>query len=146
MSKFPAWLTRDPDKGAFIVDSHAAYPLAIAAIVKQHNDAADQLDAAADKDKSAKVKPLSRMNAEELDQYMLECAYQCIKMTVQELVEESDEDPRAEGKSLVIMFQSGEDKQKWAQASYPAGRGADAATKGREARLFKAKVKGALLA
>lgn len=68
----------------------------------------------------------------ELDQYWLETAYQCAKMDVQKSIEGTKYDPRVAGKSAEFRFSRAEN---WAQAQYPAGRGAAAATKGHQARM-----------
>jgi len=92
-------------KGAFVVDTHQAYPIFL---------------------KELGLKP---------DQYGLEVAHQCIKMCVQDLVSASGSDPRDTGGSLVILMDAGKDKEKWAQRNALAGKGARAATQGREARV-----------
>jgi hypothetical protein len=115
--KFPSWLEKN-EGGAYVVNTDEAYPEVL------------------------KVLGLEK------DQYSIEVAYQCIKLKVQDLVAASDDDPREQDppKPLVILMESAakaaaeteEDaiaaKEKWALRKYPEGRGAAAATKGREAR------------
>lgn len=111
MKDFPKWLTKDK-KGAFVVDTSAAYPIVMKALDLKH------------------------------DQYGLEVAYQCIKMKVQELVAASGSDPRDKGRSLVILMEAGGDKERWALRNAPAGKGAAAATQGREARVHFDRIRG----
>lgn len=103
--QLPDWLSRNA-AGAYVVDADKAYPAALAAL---------------------------GFDAKAADQYELECAYQCIKFKVQEMVAATDDDPRGQGKPLVISFEA-KDKDKWAQAGRPKGKGADVARKGMEAR------------
>lgn len=99
------------EKGAYLVDSDKVYPI----VLKALNIGSD------------------------LDQYQLEVAYQCVKMKVQDLAEANGDGP-ANGKSLPILMQTS-DKAKWSIKSYPAGRGAKAATQGREAKVHYARIK-----
>lgn len=101
---FPHWLKKDK-KGAYVVDTHVAFPIFLKALGLKH------------------------------DQYGLEVVYQCAKMKVQELVAASGGDPRDGGRALVIVMDPGKDKSKWALSGAPAGKGAAAATQGREARV-----------
>jgi hypothetical protein len=110
-ASFPAWLTRNKG-GAYLVDTHKAYPLFLKALGLKH------------------------------DQYGLEVTYQCVKMAVQDLVSASGQDPRDEGKPLVILMEPGRDKDKWALRSAPAGKGAALATQGREARVHYDRIRG----
>lgn len=110
MKDFPKWLTKDK-KGAYVVDTGAAYPIVMKQLDLKH------------------------------DQYALEVAYQCIKMKVQELVAASGSDPRDSGKPLIIFMESGKDKEKWAQRNASAGRGPAVATKGREARTHYERIR-----
>jgi hypothetical protein len=71
----------------------------------------------------------------ELDQYWIEVARQCAKLEAQRAVRDADLWP--ENGTLVIHIESrkGQDGgQSWALADHPAGRGAMAADRGREAR------------
>lgn len=73
----------------------------------------------------------------ELDQYWLEVAYQCAKLEVARVLVDSGHDPwPARPRAIVIQSRKGaeEGDPGWVIANYPVGRGADAATKGREAR------------
>lgn len=107
----PKWLTKDK-KGAYVVDTHAAYPIFL---------------------KALDLKP---------DQYGLEVAYQSIKLKVQDVAADSGSDPRGEGKPLVILMESGKDKEKYALRNAPAGKGIQAATKGLEAKAHYDRIRG----
>ena len=75
---------------------------------------------------------LSELNVDNtIDQYWLEVAYQCIKLDVQAALEASELSPLKLGAPAQINFTRAE---QFAQKNYPVGRGAHAATKGREAR------------
>lgn len=74
----------------------------------------------------------------EQDQYGLEVAFQCIKMAVQEMYGSQD-------KVLVINMRHGPDKERWAQAGKPTGKGWAAATKGREARTHYDRIRSKIL-
>lgn len=117
MSKpiLPKWLTKN-EKGVYVVDADQAFPIALKAL---------GLD-------------------EKLDQYALECAYQCVKMkTQEEAAANGDYDPEGGGKTLVISIEC-KDKEKWRHANHPEGRGVLAATKGREAKAMYPKVRNKL--
>lgn len=74
---------------------------------------------------------LKELKVEKIDQYWLEVAFQCIKMDCQ----------MAYGFGIVIhMFGS----KKFAQKSYPKGRGWVVATKGKEARGHYKNLRGRL--
>jgi hypothetical protein len=74
------------------------------------------------------------------DQYQLETAYQCVKMKVQELAEAAGHDPK---KPLIIHIAGGGTaKKSWALSAHPRGRGSEAATQGREARVHFERVRG----
>lgn len=75
------------------------------------------------------------------DQYWLEVAYQCAKMDLQRAIEGTEFDPRAAGKSAAIKFDRSE---KYALNKHPTGKGAAAATQGREAREHYRRVRGRL--
>lgn len=66
------------------------------------------------------------------DQYWLEVAYQCIKMTLQKVA----------GMKIEIHFKDA--TKKWAQKNFAEGRGWFKATKGLEARKHFQKVYGSL--
>lgn len=75
------------------------------------------------------------------DQYWLEVAYQCAKMDVQTAIEGSEFDPRTCKKPHYILFSR---SSKYALAQHPTGKGAAAATQGREARDHYKRVRGRL--
>ena len=74
-----------------------------------------------------------------VDQYWLECAYQCAKMDLQEALIRSDYDQRA--KPAEFRFSCAE---QWAMRNFPEGRGWHAATKQYEARAHFIRVRGRL--
>ena len=75
------------------------------------------------------------------DQYWLEVAYQCAKMDLQMALSGTQFDPRNAGKSSELHFSRA---PQWAQSAFPKGKGADAATQGREARGHYQRVRGRL--
>lgn len=85
-------------------------------------------------------KVLAALGFKEVDQYALETVMQCTKMKVQDLVEALGVDPRPE-KCLIIDIKTS-DKARWAIANAPVGKGAAAATQGREAREHYKRIKG----
>jgi len=102
----PKWLTRAED-GAFVIDPNIAYPEILKAL------------GVADKD---------------VTQYWIECAFQCAKIAVQDLVTGTELDPRP-ARALVIVIAGDVDrKEKWALKNYDRGKGLQAATKGLEAK------------
>lgn len=87
---------------------------------------------------------LSELDVEEPDQYWLEVAYQCMKMDIQNAVIGTDAMPDMGG-ALVISVRDAtkvDGASKWAQSAYPKGKGAEAATKGKEARDHYARIRG----
>lgn len=110
----PAWLTKD-EKGVFHVDIDVAYPLILGKLgVKE----------------------------DKYDQYWVEVAYQCAKLSVQDIVANTEHDPRPDKSLLINMTYPEGDKDRWALASYPPGKGVIAATRGREAIDHYAKLQG----
>lgn len=75
------------------------------------------------------------------DQYWLEVAYQCAKLDLQMAIAGSKYDPRTSGKPANFHFKRSE---KWTQKKYPAGKGPNAATQGREAREHYRRIRGRL--
>jgi hypothetical protein len=73
---------------------------------------------------------LADLNVESPTRYWLETAYQCMKMDIQ----------AARGFNCEIRIH--DPGKKWAQSAYPAGKGAAAATFGREARDHYRRIRG----
>ena len=73
------------------------------------------------------------------DQYWIETAYQCAKLEVLRVLAATKSDPRP-ARSLVIHIESRKDT--WALGKFKPGRGAAAASKGREAREHYRKWRG----
>lgn len=71
---------------------------------------------------------------EKLTQYDLECAYQCAKMDIQFAIAGTDLMPPEGGALCILVKDDDKESGKWAQKNYPAGKGAEAASKGKEAR------------
>jgi hypothetical protein len=84
---------------------------------------------------------LERLGSPPLDQYWIEVAYQCIKLDVQFALAGTEYDPRQAGKSAEFRFSNA---PKYALANHPAGRGAEAATQGREARDHYVRLRGSM--
>lgn len=82
---------------------------------------------------------LALLGVSEPDQYWLEVAYQCAKFDLQAAIVGTELDPRVSGKSAEFIFTRA---PQWAQKSFPAGKGAHAATQGREAREHYKRVRG----
>lgn len=122
--KLPKWLTVRKN-GVVVVDPDIAYPL----ILKELG--------VAEKD---------------VDQYWIEVAYQCAKMATQDLIFDSEYDPRPKnhgdkGSALVILIEAGGDrKDRWALKKFPVGKGIMVATKGLEAKGHYARIAKALAA
>lgn len=122
MPSFPTWLKKRDD-GAFVVDPDIAYP---------------------------NVFGVMGVNEADLTQYHVECAYQCAKLAVQDLITGTDQDPRPEMGFIIIIDSSAGRKDRWALAGFAPGKpGADmnAATKGQKAKqLYYAGVGASLRA
>ncbi len=117
LANLPSWATETEDasgkvKTVILVDSAAAY--------------SEWLD-------------LLEIKKEDVDQYWLEVAYQCAKLDVHGALAGSDCDPRTCGKPTGIKFSNAPE---FALANFPAGKGAAAATQGREARGHYVRVRG----
>jgi hypothetical protein len=76
---------------------------------------------------------------DELDQFWVETAYQCIKLDAQAAIVETVLDPRTANKSSEIRFTRADE---WALARFPPGRGLNLATKGKEARRHYVRIRG----
>lgn len=119
MRQLPKWITRRDD-GAFVVDPDIAYPL----ILKEMG-----------------------VNDGEADQYWIECAYQCAKLKVQELVTGTELDPRPKLGFVIIIDSSGGRKDRWALSKFKpgvAGRDVNAATKGLHAKAHYRRIQARL--
>jgi len=71
---------------------------------------------------------------DDIDQYALECAFQCAKMDIQFAVAGTELMPQEGGALVIIVNDGSKEAGKWRQKFYPEGKGAKAASKGREAR------------
>lgn len=116
--KLPSWLKRN-ESGAFLVDPNIAYPLIFSLLG---------------------VKP------EAVNQYWIECAYQCAKMTVQDLITGTELDPRPKMGFVIVIEADGDRKDKWALRNHPPGKGIHAATKGLEAKRHYSAIRNRLAA
>jgi hypothetical protein len=105
-TKLPAWLSIT-DKGVFRVDRDAAYGEVMAGI---------------------------GFDLAKLDQYTAEVVYQCTKMEVQRIVREAGVDPRPLKAMIIDIAVPEGGKDRFALSALPRGRGAEAASQGREAR------------
>lgn len=104
--KLPAWAALDPDNpNRIVVDSAAAYTAWLAEL---------------------------GVGPEQVDQYWVEVAYQCIKMDLQ----------AAAGRFGLTIRMLRADR--FALARFKPGRGVAAATRGKEARAHYARVRGVL--
>lgn len=83
----------------------------------------------------------TKLDVKKADQYWLEVAYQCAKMQLQDALVGTQYDPRNAGKPAEFRFNRAEE---FALVKHPTGRGAAAATKGREARGHFKRVHGRL--
>jgi hypothetical protein len=106
------------------VDMEQAYPYWLALLREKHKGAKAQVTE---------------------DQYWLEVAHQCVKLDLQAAIAGTALDPRVSGKVLAFHFKRA---PAFAQAGKPKGRGAEAASKGKEGRAHFALIRGkaALLA
>jgi len=78
---------------------------------------------------------------DDIDQYALECAFQCAKMDIQFAIAGTELMPPA-GSALVIIITDGsKETGKWKQKNYQEGRGAKAASKGHEARAHYKRIR-----
>ncbi|TVO75134.1 hypothetical protein [Sedimenticola selenatireducens] len=79
------------------------------------------------------------VEGEAIDQYWLEVAYQCAKLDVQNAIRGTDLMPKVGG--ALCLFVQDPDKR-WSQKNYPEGKGAESATKGKEARDHYTRIRG----
>lgn len=84
---------------------------------------------------------LGLLSNPKVDQYWLEVCYQCAKMDVQAALAGTEYDPRICNKSHEIRMKS---NRAWALKAHPVGRGAHAATQGKEARAHYKRIRGSL--
>lgn len=83
------------------------------------------------------------LDTKALTQYCLEVAYQCLKMDAQHSVRMAGCDPRSGGESLQLGIRTKlKDSGVWTLKTHKAGRGEQAATKGREAREHYKRMRG----
>lgn len=121
MAKLPKWLSQRAD-GAFVIDPDIAYPIMLRAMGVNEADA---------------------------DQYWIECAYQCSKMEVQNLITGTELDPRPKMGFVIVIDSSGGRKDRWALRNFKPGKpGCDinAATKGLQAKQHYARIAARLRA
>lgn len=76
---------------------------------------------------------LKELGVTEPDQYWLEVAYQCIKLELQVAM-----------RGFTFEIRIHDDRKAWAQSTFPVGRGAVAATYGKEARGHFERLRGGL--
>ncbi len=117
LENLPSWATEKADasgkvKTVVCVDSAAAY--------------SEWLD-------------LLKVVKENVDQYWLEVAYQCVKLDVQAALAGTDCDPRTCGKPTGILFSNAPE---FALAQFPEGKGVAVATQGKEARNHYVRLRG----
>lgn len=111
--KFPSGFVRTED-GAIYIDPEIVYPA---------------------------ILDLLRVKKEDIDQYWVECAYQCAKMAAQDLVRDTEYDPAPAALRVFIVSR----KDTWANKRFKQGRGSAAATYGREARVHYQRIRSAML-
>ncbi|SEN43472.1 hypothetical protein [Nitrosomonas marina] len=70
----------------------------------------------------------------DINQYWLECAFQCAKMDIQFAVAGTELMPSPGGALVILVKDDDKVTGRWAQKNYPEGKGVDAATRGKEAR------------
>jgi len=99
----PSWLSSRVRPGEFGVDPDGFYP-----------DILDQFEAHPGVPYEGVV-----------DQYWLECAYQCMKLTVQGFLALTGQDPRPELTLRLIVDGANDHKDRWAQKNHPEGRYAE---------------------
>ncbi|SFK74562.1 hypothetical protein SAMN05216302_101439 [Nitrosomonas aestuarii] len=73
---------------------------------------------------------------QDIDQYALECAFQCAKMDIQFAIAGTELMPPPGGALVIIANDGSKSSGKWAQKNYPEGKGVKAASKGGEARAY----------
>lgn len=77
---------------------------------------------------------LAQLGVKEPDQYTLEIAYQCMKLDCQVIACSVDAiDPRRTGTPTSIHVIGGDRATRWAQSTFPKGKGSKAATEPRKA-------------
>jgi len=108
---FPNWLSKDTH-GAFVVDADKAYPVILSAMGASVGNP---------------------------DQYQLECAYQCAKLKIQDLITGTADDPRPANPLVIVVDCT--NKIMWKHSSHAVGKGKTAATEGGEARQVYANIK-----
>jgi hypothetical protein len=80
------------------------------------------------------------LGVKDLDQYWVEVCFQCAKLAVQDLADQPPD------KTLIIhILSDGDRKGKWTLSAFPKGRGAEAATRDREARVHYQRIKNAIV-
>jgi hypothetical protein len=75
------------------------------------------------------------------DQYWLEVAYQCAKMDLQMAISGTQYDPLVSGKPAEFHFKRSE---RWALKNFQPGRGVQAASRDKEARVHYLRIRGKL--
>jgi len=83
----------------------------------------------------------AKLDVKTPDQYWLEVAYQCAKMQLQDALVGTQYDPRTAGKPAEFHFLRSAEH---ALSRHPTGKGARAATQGREARQHFKRIHGRL--
>ncbi len=138
-AKLPKWAKKGPvHEGRLpiiIVDGGAAYAALLPELAEAAGERLAELEALpklTDEQEKERPQLVAVQDADNPTQYSLEVAYQCLKMDVQSAV----------GFGVEIHIKDA--KKAYAQKGHPPGRGALAATQGREARGHYERMRGAV--
>ena len=139
MASLPKWLTIRED-GAFVINQDMVYPKIIDLIIGAAQREIKTIDPktkdAQDVQRIALLHGVITAAKDGPDQYLVECAYQCAKLAVQDLITGTELDPRPK-KGFIMIMDHGGDKNRWALANLKPGapgRDVNAATKGLQAK------------
>lgn len=151
MRQVPKWVTIGPD-GGFYIDPDLAYPAILKSMAESARRELQAIDPKADdaatKERIKRLEHVAKADTE-ADAYLLEIAYQCAKLKVQELFTDTEHDPRPNGGFIIHVVSGSGRKSRWANAKVSpgrAGRDMNAATKGLHAKQLYGRIASKLSA
>lgn len=128
---FPDWI-KEEKKDTFLINADVAYPALLTELKDSIKDLPDDLD----KFEMPFINELRNIDLDNLTQYWIEVVYQMAKLELRRIL-------LINGKNQwPDMIRISGNKEKWALKNFPPGRGAETATKGREARDHYKRLKG----
>ena len=134
MFSLPAWMLKDTDEGLKLPSW--------ARVISHPYSETGKVSIVIEADTEGYLEEwLELLKVEKIDQYWLECAYQCAKLDLQKALCDTKYDPRTSGRPAEFHMTNAPD---YALHKHPPGKGIELATRGRHAREHYKRIRGAL--